>query len=86
MLRASLISTIMGDERGRSATCPSYLLGRGCLAARAAKPRGLASLAPHIGERLTSGDVKALVASLAEKTSAPLDAHSGAETSAHTGL
>jgi hypothetical protein len=45
-----------------------------------------ASLAPHIGERLTFDDSKALVAFLAEKTSAPLDAHNGAETSAHTEL
>ena len=67
MLRASLISTTMGDERGRSATCPSYLLRMWLTGSKGGEAVWPCVARPLTGERLTSRDVKAPVASLVEK-------------------
>ena len=65
----------MSNECDRSPTYLSYMLRLWQAGSRDGKSVWRASLEnPHTGERLAFGDVEALVAFLAEKTSSPMDA------------
>ena len=74
----------MSNECDRSPTYLSYMLRLWQAGSRDGKSVWRASLEdPHTGERLAFGEIEALVAFLAEKTSTPSGARNISETLEH---